>query len=566
MTTHSDTVCIEFESKWLRVCVIDIDRSTLTLELTETTQLDLDEVLSLPRPFRSEVDSKRLSLVIGSLLSHDFLLSKRLWSGQSLKFNISATVSNRFGRLEALVSLNQEAALSAKPSEKILPWILPMAGTDSLYPFQREGVDWLHSSPSRLLADDMGLGKTVQTIFGVRHGFSEHLFQNVLVLCPKSLVLNWLAEFRKWAPELLALALSPPTKVADQVWDKALDNSHVVIANYEQIREAKKLVHGRRFDLVVADEAHRLRNATSQIVQGFKYVERDRFWALTGTPIERDLRDLATLMSLLDEKRFSVSDGKHASAALREKAKPYILRRTKESVLKELPDLVSGVETLELLETQMQTYRRVQAGTACNGETLKNALHKLGELRRVCDYDPISKSSAKLNRIAEELLEVKNANEKAIVFSFVIEPLEALQVMTEKLLGAVMIHGQLDGDERNQVIKRFKTDPGITALFASSKVASEGLTLVEANHVFFINRWWNPSSNAQARDRVNRIGQQRCVFIHEYVCIGTVEESIQRLLKAKGDVYDNVIGRLEDELLKEPEIKAHIDGKQIHTS
>jgi SNF2 family DNA or RNA helicase len=116
------------------------------------------------------------------------------------------------------------------------------------------------------------------------------------------------------------------------------------------------------------------------------------------------------------------------------------------------------------------------------------------------------------------------------------------------------------GDERNQVIKRFKTDPSITALFASSKVASEGLTLIEANHVFFINQWWNPSSNAQARDRVNRIGQKRCVFIHEYVCLGTVEENIQRLLKSKGEVYENVIGRLENLLLEDDDLRAALEA------
>ncbi|MEO2047345.1 MAG: DEAD/DEAH box helicase, partial [Pirellulales bacterium] len=326
-------------------------------------------------------------------------------------------------------------------------------------------------------------------------------------------------------------------------------------------REAKSLAEMRVFDLVVADEAHRLRNATSQVVQGFRFLKRDRFWALTGTPIERDLKDLATLMSLLDEKRFSIADARTASAALRERAKPYILRRTKAAVLKDLPELVLRVEPLELSKSQLRTYRSVQSGVGCSGEQLKNPLHKLGELRRVCDYDPVSKSSVKLDRIHEELLEVKAAGEKAIVFSFVLEPLYVLHEMTQKSLSAVMIHGQMDGDERNQVIKRFKTDPAITALYASSKVASEGLTLVEANHVFFINRWWNPSSNAQARDRVNRIGQKRNVFVHEYVCIGTVEESIQRLLKAKGDIYDNVIGRLEDALLNDPSLKAHLDGE-----
>ena len=155
---------------------------------------------------------------------------------------------------------------------------------------------------------------------------------------------------------------------------------------------------------------------------------------------------------------------------------------------------------------------------------------------------------------------MKAAGEKAIVFSYVIEPLQVLHEMSQKAINGVFISGQMNGSERSNVISRFKENPDVTALFASSKVASEGLTLVEANHVFFINRWWNPSSNAQARDRVNRIGQKRTVFIHEYVCAGTVEEKIQKLLNHKGEIYKNVVGKLEDLLLNDPEIKAHLKG------
>ncbi|MCO8123527.1 DEAD/DEAH box helicase [Stieleria sp. TO1_6] len=562
MSSVISTAGIEIDGSQLEIRAQTTTENQLSLTLRGGSFGSFDNDLRLSQPFRSQINGERLERVVRTLLSHDFLLSKKLKRGGELEFLIEASSNRKTQRLEAVVSLNQESAVSSKPSERILPWILQQADTSDLYPFQRDGVDWLLSSDSRLLADDMGLGKTVQAIFGVRHGFSERLFKTVLILCPKSLVLNWLAEFRKWAPELISLAISPPAKNSTAVWDRSVDNTHVVITNYEQIRELGAALEDRQFDLVVADEAHRLRNATSQVVQGFKFIRRMRFWALTGTPIERDLKDLATLMSLLDEKRFSIADARTAGAALREKAKPYILRRTKLAVLSDLPEVVTRIEPLELLDNQRKTYKTVQSGIGCNGEQLKNPLHKLGELRRVCDYDPVSKTSIKLDRIHEQLLEVQSLGEKAIIFSFVLEPLEVLLAMTQKTLGAIMIHGGLDGDERNQVIKRFKTDPNITALYASSKVASEGLTLVEANHVFFINRWWNPSSNAQARDRVNRIGQKRCVFIHEYVCVGTVEESIQRLLMAKGNIYENVIGKLEETLLKDSSIAAHLDGKK----
>jgi SNF2 family DNA or RNA helicase len=522
-----------------------------------------DEVLGLGAPFRGKLDRPRISTVVHTLLSHDYLLRKKLLSGKELTFTISSQCNSRIYRHESITSLDQESSLAAKPGEKVLPWLLPTPGTADLYPFQVEGVRWLLASNSRLLADDMGLGKTVQTIFAVRLGFSEQLFKSVLILCPKSLVLNWLAEFRKWAPELISLALSPSERSAEEVWSKALDNCHVAIANYEQVRGACLAMKQRQFDLVVADEAHRLRNASSQVSQSFRSLRRDRFWALTGTPIERDLRDLATLMSLLDEKRFSIADANTATAALREKAKPYILRRTKESVLKDLPEVMSSTELLSLLPLQLKTYRQVQSGYGCNGERISNALHKLGELRRVCDFDPISGTSAKLERIHEELLDIKNLGEKALVFSYVREPLDALFTMTQSTLNAVLIDGRMSGTERETALKLFKSDPNVTALYASSKVASEGLTLVEANHVFFINRWWNPSSNAQARDRVNRIGQKRIVFIHEYISVGTIEEAIQKLLRSKNAIYDEVIGRIEADFLSNQDIAAHLEDRAV---
>jgi len=548
---------------------IDLDGHNFLIEVEQCSERELKfhivannessntTAIALSGLFRSSVDNERLSLIVKTLLSHDFLLKKKVMKGHGLEFRILFSKSDSMFAFQTLVSLHQETALASRPQEKVLPWLLPKADTQRLYPFQKLGIKWLLEEPNRLLADDMGLGKTVQTIFAIRHGFSELLFRNVLILCPKSLVTNWQAELQNWAPEIISLALAPPAHSAKIIWRKAFKNAHVLIANYEQGREAKVFAGGLQFDLIVADEAHRLRNASSQVAQGFKAFERHRFWALTGTPIERDLKDLATLMSLMDFRRFTVSDGKNSSAALREKAKPYILRRTKAAVLKDLPEVVTRIEMLELHEAQMKTYRSLLSGQDFLGEKIINPLHKLGQLRRVCDFDPVSGTSIKLDRILEELIKIQVMGEKAIVFSYSLEPLRALHEIALNRVHSAFISGKLDGAERSTVISKFKNDPQVTVLFASSKVASEGLTLVEANHVFFINRWWNPSSNAQARDRVNRIGQTRTVFIHEYVCKGTVEEKIQDLLVQKGHIYKNVVGKMED-LLLEPAIVAHL--------
>lgn len=253
MTERTAIAHLEVNGRKLEVGAYVSDNGQLTVTLHGDSGGCGATEISLPPPYRSAFDSPRLAVIVQSLLSHDFLLSKRLQRGGKLEFIILPPGSGAAKRLVSVVSLNQEAAVSTQPGEKILPWLLPLADTSALYPFQREGVEWLLASESRLLADDMGLGKTIQTIFGVRHGFSELLFRSVLVLCPKSLVLNWLAEFRKWAPELVSIALSPPAKTAEQVWRKALDNSHVVIANYEQIRDVRYLAEDFTLDLVVAE-------------------------------------------------------------------------------------------------------------------------------------------------------------------------------------------------------------------------------------------------------------------------------------------------------------------------
>ncbi len=561
MARDAQETGITYRDKFVRVFVSQLDPSRVefTLELADS-KINFNEV-QLKFPFRRAISEPRLTLIVGELLDHDFLTTQKLQHGQHLSFEIVNPLPRTRGNLRVISSLMDDAAWNAKVSLRALPWLLPSVGMTKLFAYQKVGVEWLLEKPNRLLADDMGLGKTVQTIFGVRIGFREDLFGKVLILCPKSLVFNWLSEFQKWAPELLSIALGPPTKSAKPVWHRALKNSHVIISNYEQVREADKLIGDFEFDLIVADEAHRLRNAGSLIARGFKTIQRKRFWALSGTPIERDLKDLATLMSFLDPKRFSLSDARNASPVLRARARPYILRRTKSSVLEDLPEVITKCHKLELSKAQLKSYRKVQSGQLLAGGKIQNPLQELGELRKVCDYDPVSRVSSKLDAILDGLQLVCKANEKAIVFSYTLEPLSILAEMSSNLMSGVFISGKMSGDERSNVIERFKNDPTITVLFASSKVASEGLTLTEANHVFFVNRWWNPSSNAQARDRVNRIGQKKVVHVNEYLCVDTVEERIEQVLSEKGRLYDKVIGNLEELLLQDPSIRNSLKTK-----
>jgi SNF2 family DNA or RNA helicase len=538
--------------------VYSIDK-TLLLEVRQNAKNSFVNQVELPKTFRKNIDQARLVLITNTLFEHNYLFTKKLRDNGAIKFRVNTSVKKDSSTLSLVCNLKHQSFRSPEPWQKIFPWLLNPPDESFLYPFQKKGVNWLLEENSRLLADDMGLGKTIQTISAMRRGFSENLFQKALIFCPKSLVPNWLAEVRKWAPELLVLAVSPAAKEAQDVWNICFKNAHVLISNYEQVRNVSELLTEYSIDLVVADEAHRLRNAGSQLVQSFRKLNRKRLWALSGTPIERDTADLATLMSLLDRKRFSQRDAKMPNVVLRERVRSYVLRRTKKAVLDDLPKVVTKTESLDLYEQQRATYDKCRHGNLLEGQQVQNHLQRIGELRRICDFDPISGQSIKLDRIHQRLCEIKDAGEKAIVFSYFLEPLNELKKRTDNSLKSIIFDGSMDSSERSSAIEKFKTDPTVTSLYASAKVASEGLTLVEANHAFFINKWWNPSSNNQAQDRINRIGQKKTVFIYDYVCIDTIEERIEEILQSKASVFGSTIGELESFLATDTLISKHIN-------
>ncbi len=495
-------------------------------------------------PLSSEHVVDRLPGALRRALERDFLVRRKLERGGEVEIFIPVDQRQHFPKYP-ITSL--EDALSYKPESGDLcrPMFLEKPDLSSLYGYQVEGVNWLLKGRGRLLADEMGLGKTVQCIAAARLLFWEGVLERCLIVCPKSLVLNWQVEFRRWAPELLVRSVRPYRKNSNKVWAYTRHNLHVTITNYEQLRSPVEELRKGKWGLVIADEAHRLRNEEAQISSGVRQIERDRVWALTGTPIERDPEDLANVLSIIEPRRFAPSDARVSGAALSVKAQPFMLRRLKQTVLPELPRLVENAEYLELSEAQRRSYKKAQHGIDSCGRRLDGALAEINEMRKICDYDPKTRSGAKLDRIVELLAEIKFNNEKAIVFSYLLEPLRILRGMlnTHNIV-ALAFDGGMGDEARAQTLMHFKEDESVTALLASSRVASEGLTLVEANHAIFVNQWWNPSANAQARDRINRIGQQRVVYSHTFICVDTVEEYLQEILREKGQTVAEYIDRI----------------------
>ena len=406
-----------------------------------------------------------------------------------------------------------------------------------LLPFQVYGVDWLSSRDRALLADDMGLGKTFQALAGISKAILAGDITRVLIICPRSLVFTWYAEIKKWTPYLSATAVIPSGNAAESVWKSRTGKAQIIITSYEQLRTNSNYMI-EQAQLVVCDEAHKLRNRTSSLSKSFRNLSPEKVWFLTGTPVERDSEDFATLFSLLLPKIFTPSDYKLGIDILKSRAKPYLLRRRKSEVLTELPPMLERQEFLELSNEQLRSYRTVLS----DSET--STLVKFGKLRHICDLDPVSGTSTKLDRIQELLEEISDLGEKAVVFSYWRKPLTALsEILEKKNPGSTqLLTSEMDLVEREAAINSFKTKN--VTLLASAKIASEGLTLVEANHAIFINRWWNPSSNEQARDRIRRLGQKRTTYMYSFTTIDTIEEKLDEILDRKEITNEDLVNAM----------------------
>ena len=424
--------------------------------------------------------------------------------------------------------------------------LLPPGVKDDLYPFQRRGVAWLLRNHKAILADDMGLGKTIQVIAAIRRLYRYGRIESCLVIAPRTLLANWLTEADRWAPDLIAQRLDFTSRgFTPAHWRGAVARAHILLASYEDLRSLWDDLEGQPPDLIVADEAHRLRKAESLAHQAMRKVPAPRLWALTGTPVERDAQDLACLLSLLQPRRFAIDDHRHGLDTLRVRARPYLLRRTKDLVLPELPEATEHIETVELHSSQRLAYTR--AMSSIGRRTEEGYLALFNRLRSICDIDPDTGNSSKLDRAVEMIESAAADGSKTVVFSYMLEPLRHLHKRLAARHGniAAVLTGEQSLKERKRSVEQFKSQSDCWALLASSRVASEGLTLTEANRVIFINRWWNPSTNSQAVDRVVRIGQRKAVTVHYLTCTNTVEDRLQPLLDRKEMTFDQLIEALQ---------------------
>ncbi len=416
------------------------------------------------------------------------------------------------------------------------------------FPFQLEGIAFLYPRHAAILADEMGLGKTMQAITALRLLLHGGEVRSVLLVCPKPLVANWRRELGLWAPEVPLAVVEGEQPRRRWLWQ--LRDVPVKIANYELLHRDRDLLEERdaagrprvRFDLVVLDESQRIKNRGGATSQAVRAIERGRSWALTGTPVENSPEDLVGIFEFL-APGFLSPDMK--PRRMGRSVSDHVLRRTKDQVLGELPPKLFRDAELELTPEQQESYRLARdegvfrlAGLGPSA-TIQHVFELVLRLKQICNFDPLTGASAKLERLEADLEEVATSGRKAIVFSQWVQTIQRLAGRLGRF-GPLEYHGRVPSTQRETVIRRFRDDPRRHVLLISYGAGGVGLNLQFANYVFLFDRWWNPAVEDQAINRAHRIGISDPVFVSRFLILDTIEERIERILQQKREMVETI--------------------------
>ncbi len=440
--------------------------------------------------------------------------------------------------------------------ERIAPATLPSDLNAVLRPYQRTGIDWLvflrDNGLGAVLADDMGLGKTLQTLAALPAG------GRTLVVCPRSVVFNWADEIAKFRPALRVAQYHGARRELDPGAD-------VTITTYAIARLDVAALEEVVWDALVLDEAQAIKNPDSQAARAAFRLRAHWRVALSGTPVENRLDELWSVFHFAspgllggrsdfqDRLAKPIANGEPGAAErLRERVRPFLLRRLKRDVARDLPPRTDITLTVELDERERAVYDAVRAATqkdllerfAESGNVLA-ALEALLRLRQAACHSALvpgqhAESSAKVELLVEKLVDAGADGHKALVFSQWTSMLDLIEPHLERE-GVAFV--RLDGstNDRAAVVERFQTPleaGGPPVMLVSLKAGGTGLNLTAADHVFLVDPWWNPAVEDQAADRAHRIGQDKPVFVYRLVAQGTVEEGILALQLRKRAIAD----------------------------
>ena len=412
------------------------------------------------------------------------------------------------------------------------------------FPYQLDGVAFLYPRHACVLADEMGLGKTMQAITAVRLLIHAGELRQALLVCPKPLVTNWQREFQLWAPEIPVCVIEGDQARRRFQWTQQA--FPVKIANYEAVVRDRWLVEQQEvdFDLVILDEAQRIKNRAGATHQVVRSIPRTRSWALTGTPVENSHEDLVGIFEFLTPGYLTAEMSASQMGAA---AAGHVLRRTKDMVLQDLPPKLYRDARIELLPEQWETYQSaeddgvIQLRELEDSLTIQHVFELVLRLKQICNFDPRTGASSKLERLEADLEEVAASGQKAIVFSQWVHTLEQIAERLEPRFSTLQFHGRVPNRRRDAVIEEFRDNAKRRVLLMSYGAGSVGLNLQFCRYVFLFDRWWNPAVEDQAINRAHRIGASGPVTVTRLLAHGTIEERIDEVLTEKRRLFDAIL-------------------------
>ena len=438
--------------------------------------------------------------------------------------------------------------------------------------YQELGVKWLYNiykcGFGGILADEMGLGKSLQIIYFIKKLLEEDENSKFLIVVPTALVYNWENEFKKFAPNLNYQAFSGNKVKRREALEH--DNPNIYITSYGLIREDADIYTNMNFKLCIVDEAQTIKNPTAGITKMVKKINSETRIALTGTPIENSTIELWSIFDfimpgfLAGEKAFHskynvkefTDDTNKLLELLNKQISPFILRRKKKDVLKDLPDKIENNIYIDLTDKQKKLYAaevarvRKEMDEIIATQGISKArfliLQLLTKLRQMCIdprliFDNYNETSSKMENLIKVVKELIDNGHKMLIFSTFKTALDLVkQELDKNKISSYMITGEVSSKKRMELVDKFNSD-STNCFLITIKAGGTGLNLTSADVVIHLDIWWNPQAENQATDRVHRIGQKNKVEVIKLVSTGTIEEKILELQNKKKLLSDKVI-------------------------
>ncbi|ELR96981.1 DEAD/DEAH box helicase [Gloeocapsa sp. PCC 73106] len=563
----------------------------ITIGSETISQGEFEELLEARSPF-VQFKGEWIALQPGDVRAAQEILSpshQKTSLSVTDAIRLSAGDSQPFGKLPVVefapegilqelldyINNNQSLAIVAQPSAFI----------GELRPYQLRGLSWLSFLErwgfGACLADDMGLGKTPQLLAFLLHlKAQKRLLKPSLVICPTSVLNNWQREAQKFAPSLTVLVHHGDKRALGKEWQRRVSDFDLVLTSYSLLYRDQSTLEGLEWQVLALDEAQNLKNSSTKQSQSARQLKADFRVALTGTPVENRLSELWSIVDLVNpgwlgnrqffQTRFATPIEKQGDEqslqTLRSLISPFMLRRLKTDpeIRQDLPEKQEMNVFCSLSTEQAELYQKVveeslnQIETSSGITRRATILTLLLKLKQICNHPAqflkakslgSSERSGKLLRLEEMLEELIIAGDRALIFTQFAQWGKLLQAYLSAKFNtdALFLYGATRRDQRQEMIDRFQNDPNGPPIFILSlKAGGTGLNLTRANHVFHIDRWWNPAVENQATDRAFRLGQTRNVQVHKFICTGTLEERIHEMIEKKKELATQTVAAGED--------------------